>query len=143
MAIRRLLVSVSFVLVLGLVSFGSDDGSTGPVADAGAWTFEKVSGDFQTISAYDTLDHRLVVQLKDGLKKNLRNYQIRFFLVSGNGEVFARPAGPVAPQEVNVPTDWQGRAAASFRNFGGGTSTVRAQVTERPELAVTFTIYTQ
>lgn len=106
MAVCRLLIIVLWVLVLGLVSCGRDDESTGSVPDASAWTIEKVSGDLQSTSAYDTLDHRLVVQLKDGLKKDLRNHQIMFFLVSGNGEVFARPANGLAPLEVNMPTGW-------------------------------------
>jgi hypothetical protein len=137
------LTAIVLAALFGVVACSDDKSSAGPLPDADAWTFEKVSGDGQSTPAYDTLDNRLVVALRDGRKKALYNHQIRFSLVAGSGEVFARPAGGLAPLEVNMPTDWQGQAAANFRNFGGGPATVKAQVTERPELTVTFTIHVQ
>ncbi len=104
------------------------------------WSFVMLSGNGQTVHSYDTLQNRLVVQLKDGLGEPIFNQQLRFELVKGNGEVFAKPVAGGEAAEVLMPTDWLGKAGVNFRNFSAGENLVLATVVSKPTLHVTFTV---
>jgi hypothetical protein len=130
------------VLLLAIILPGCSSKSNPPTAQKSAddWTFAKISGDSQTVRASDTLQNRLVVQLNDGLGQPLFNQQIRFELVKGDGEVFAKPVAGAEVTEVLMPTDWLGKAGANFRNFAAGETLVTATVAAKPLLHVTFTV---
>ncbi len=111
-----------------------------PEGDQNAWTFAKLSGDNQTVLVMDTLENRMVVELKDGWKEPIENEQVRFAVIDGNGMVTAKPTVSVSPAEVLMPTDWQGRAAATLSCFDTGIILVEAKVVSRPELNAQFSV---
>ncbi|HEX2897007.1 MAG TPA: hypothetical protein VHP63_03040, partial [candidate division Zixibacteria bacterium] len=47
------------------------------------WVFTKVSGDNQSTTLHDTLQQRMVVQLKKLNGTAVENKEIRFYLISG------------------------------------------------------------
>jgi hypothetical protein len=107
--------------------------------------FQKISGDNQSTQRLDTLDERMVVKLTDLVGNGIENEQIRFDVISGNGQV-QKPVliGKVA--ELVTITDFEGLASAQFLNFGGdsvtGLSQVRVEVMDSMQFWVEFTIGT-
>ena len=134
-------LTLSLVAVSCWLSVGCEEEKEPTKAeDPSKWTFEKVSGDSQSVLVWDTLAQRMVVELMDGLKKPIEDEQIRFEVIDGNGTVATKPTVSAAPTEVLMPTDWQGRAACSYRCFDTGRSVIEVKVVSRPELRVQFTV---
>ena len=136
--------SVWFILLtvaIGICLFGGcEDKKPTETDDPNLWTFRKVSGDGQSIVVWDTLPQRMVVELKDGLKKPIESEQVRFEVIDGNGTVAAKPTVSASPAEVFMPTDGYGRAACSYQCFDTGLSVIEVKVVSRPELIVQFTV---
>lgn len=109
------------------------------------WVFTKVSGDNQSTIVLDSLDERLVVQLKKVNGTAIDNKKIRFTLISGFGQV-QKPAASGDYLNLVTITDFEGKASAQFLNYGGdsltGISQIRAEVFDSTYLFVLFTVHT-
>ncbi len=109
------------------------------------WVFTKVSGDNQSTIVLDSLDERLVVQLKKVNGTAIENEQIRFYLISGFGQV-QKPVISSDYLDLVTITDFEGKASAQFLNYGGdsltGISQIRAEVFDSTHLNVLFTVGT-
>ena len=140
MSVRSVVALSLFLSVLGTLQMGCEEKKPTETDDPNKWTFRKVSGDSQSVIVWDTLAHRMVVELKDGLKKPIEDEQIRFEVVDGNGMMMSKPVVAASPSEVLMPTDWQGQAAATFQCFDTGASVVEVKVVSRPELSVQFSV---
>ncbi len=138
---------IKFFAVIAVFLIGCDPEAP-KVNSPGAgnrWVLTMVSGDNQTTPLHDTLSERMVVQLKKLNGTAIDNENIRFYLVSGGGEV-RKPVSANDVMELVTPTDFEGKATAQFFNFGGdsvtGVSQVRAEVLDSTNLFVVFTIGT-
>jgi len=142
----RVLPGMRAALLVAAVVFmfyGCSKKDSAPTSNKSAdnWSFKKVSGDGQSVHAQDTLKNRLVVELLDGLGEPIFAQSIHFDITAGTGQVVAKPSTGSEAFEVITPTDWSGRAAVNYQNFGGRNAIVEAYVISRPALKVTFTVY--
>ena len=138
---------IKFFAVITLVLAAGCSPEQSPVKSPGAgdnWVFTKVSGDNQSTVRLDSLDERLVVQLKKLNGTAIENKNIHFYLISGAGQV-QKPVTDESIMELVTPTDFEGKASAQFLNFGGdslGYSQVKAEVMDSIQFSVVFTIGT-
>ncbi len=139
---------IKFSAVIAFLWLAGCSPEPSPVNSPGAgdtWVFTKVSGDNQSTAELDSLDERLVVQLKKLNGTAIDNENIRFYLISGDGQV-QKPVIAGGYFELVTITNFEGKASAQFLNHGGdsltGISQVKAEVFDSTYLSVVFTIDT-
>ena len=139
---------IKFCAVITLVIAAGCSPEPARVNSPGAgdrWVFNKVSGDNQSTVKLDSLDERLVVQLKKLNGTSVENEQIHFYLINGFGQV-QKPVTAGDYLELVTITDFEGKASAQFLNYGGDSLTdfseVKAEVLDSTQFWVIFTIGT-
>jgi hypothetical protein len=137
-------VILSLALCLCIVAC---DPEKSPVGSPGAgirWDFIKVSGDGQSTVYLDTLSERMVVRLTDLLGVGIKDREISFSVIAGQGQL-QKPATANKILEYVVPTDFEGYASAQFLNQVSDTnvtSQIKATVVDSTQFFVTFTVST-
>lgn len=135
---------ISIVSLFVLWGCSPEDAQVNSLGAGDRWVFTKVSGDNQSTLKYDSLDERMVVQLKKMNGTAIEDEQIRFYLIYGSGQV-QKPVSGADYLDLLTITDFEGKASAQFLNFGGdpsGISRVKAEVFDSTQLSVEFTIGT-
>ncbi len=139
----RILFCSFFTLIL-LTGCDPKPAIVGSPGAGNRWKIVIFSGDNQLCNQGDTLLNRLIVKLTDLADNPKENEDIRFYLISGSGQV-QKPVLTKSLMELVTPTDFEGKATAQFFNFGGdslGFSQIRAEVLDSAHLSVVFTVGT-
>ena len=138
------LMFVVLALAFSILACESEERQINSPGAGDNWVLAKVSGDNQSVAKHDTLSQRLTVQLKKLNGTSIADENVLFKLIYGGGNVL-KPTSGSDYFDLLTFTDFEGKASAQFRNFGGdslGVSRVSATVVSVPSLTVTFTINT-